>query len=239
MQISSLVVIHGGKPCNIPPYGTLLYYPQISLHMTYHNLTFNLQELPYVHIPLNTSMCDNNHTHHNHTHHTSLIDTCDVTPELAREANAVTPGTLSCTSSIVPNCNTISCVVQPSGERLEVTFLPCGKPPAVHVAVSSGVVNATTVTPLSMNLTDPHNVVLASIGGSQVPLYVDITQHRSNLSLGVEVCWGGGLAGFSPTPSFLKSTNFLSQVWPMYATVQYYKSGKTLILSEKASLRYY
>ena len=149
---------------------------------------FTIQELPYVHIPFNMSLChnDSGNNHHNNTNHTSnsLIDTCSVLPEVARHASNVTPGLISCTSSIVPNCNTIMCVVESSGERMRFTFLPCNHPPAVQVAVPRG--NGSHL-PSTVNFTAPHNTVNASIGGSPVPLYVNIRQRSSNLTMGAEV----------------------------------------------------
>ncbi len=144
------------------------------------------QEMPYVRIPLNMSVpCNNGSGPHPNTSHTStsLIDTCTALPLVARQASsALPPGSLTCTSSKTPNCNSISCIVLDSGETLRFTFLPCHRPPAVAVSISNG-----TSMSLSRNLTHS-GTLIASIGGTQVPLYVGIRQRTSNLSLGFQVC---------------------------------------------------
>lgn len=152
--------------------------------MTYKGERVTLQQLPYVHIPLNTSICHNNNNNNtNHTVH-SLIDTCAVLPEIASYTSTVGSGSLSCTSSVSPNCNTIMCIVEPRGERLRFTFLPCGQSPAVQVSLLG--VNSSRPA-LTRNLTGPHDVVTASINGEQTPIYIDITQRESRLTLGVQV----------------------------------------------------
>ena len=156
---------------------------QLVLNLNINGQQFTDQEVPYVQVPLNLSMC-NDSGHHPNTSHTpnSLIDTCTVLPLLAKQASRALPGSITCTSSKSPNCNTVSCIVLESRETLRFTFLPCHRPPAVMVTASNG-----TSRFLAQNLTESQTVV-ASIGGEPIPLYIDIKQHvRTSISLGFKV----------------------------------------------------
>ena len=112
-------------------------------------------------------------------------------PYVAKQVSSVDPDSLSCTSSITPNCNTITCVVRSEGQRLEFTFLPCHRPPGVRVSVLAR--NGTMLLP-SQNLTQPMNLLPTLNLGSEVTLNISLNHHQSNLTLGMEVgvacCYG-------------------------------------------------
>lgn len=155
-----------------------MYDNCINLQLVYHFYQTNTtqQGVPYVEIPLNASMCEhagpNNHTS------TYLIDTCGVMPQIAREISHASSGSLTCTSSVHPDCNTLSCSSLADGSMMTYTILPCHVPPAVMVSFSSGNHSVSTG-PLVMNLTSSQMI--------DNSISVEIVQHRSNLSLGFEV----------------------------------------------------
>lgn len=142
----------------------------------------NLTEIPYTRIPLNTSRCPAHHGNGNN----SLISTCDIFPAIAREASTALDngGSLMCTSSGI-DCNTIQCLVLGSGEEINLTLHPCTDPPALMLR-STSTQNGDT-SPLTKNLT-ASEIIELSIGDRPVPLYINIMQHRSRLSIGLEVC---------------------------------------------------
>lgn len=158
---------------------------QIDVHVMYTNQKthkpefLRFVEVPYVRIPVNTSQCGERPPKY-----PSLIDTCVVLPSLAETANAIlSHDNITCTSSVQPDCNTISCTVMYTGRTLEVTVVPCATPPAVDVAVVNGTLSGS---PTRVNSSQA--LPLQWAAQNSAPLYFNIKQHESNLSLGLEVC---------------------------------------------------
>lgn len=159
----------------------------------------NLLEVPFGYIPLDDAVYSNNtgpddhhnNTHNNHTHnHTSLIDTCDVMPDIAREASGFPANILSCTSSVFPDCNTLECSLEVNAGQQElkasISIVPCSNPPQVVVSIPEGM-SGNHSSAIVMHLTSSQ-MIESVVDGSRIPVYVNINQHASMLTLGVEVC---------------------------------------------------
>ncbi len=160
-----------------------------------------LLEVPFSHIPLDNSVCSNssipdghqNHTHNNNSHtyphnSTSLADLCTIMPGIAREVSRVQgPVSLQCTTP-VNDCSTINCflsvgMIQHQQQNLSITVLPCTNPPQLEVSVPSGKATQGSVI---VYLRDSERIE-SVINGSTMPLFFNINQRASLLSMGLEV----------------------------------------------------
>ena len=103
-------------------------------------------------------------------------------PALAKAATSALPTGISCTST---HCNTMSCVLTRTRQEFRVSVFPC-MPPSVGMRVSGANATADQVGGY-VNVTDSQ-VITATLNGQQVPFFVRVRQHESNLSLGMEVC---------------------------------------------------
>ena len=149
-----------------------VYYPEYNIYET-------LVEIPYVQIPLDSSMCNGTNPDFNHSSN-SLISTCDTMPQLAHQASAAFSGELDCLSTVVPDCNTAYCISRDTGTQVALVVGPCNDPPTLSVLVNE--VNDTD--PTITNLTSSQEVRTSS----DWSLYFNILQRKSHLSLGLEVC---------------------------------------------------
>ena len=156
------------------------------------NITF--LEVPSGSIPLDSGMCTNNtdgHQNHTQNHNsTSLADICNIMPRIAQEVSRV-EGNLSliCTTP-VGDCNTLQCFMtvgqaQQQQQRLSITILPCASTPQLKVSVPSGSGGSQSSIVIYMTASEKIESV---INGSTIPIYFNINQHASRLTIGVEVC---------------------------------------------------
>ena len=171
---------------------------QMSLENHQQNVNTTFLEVPMTYIPLDTSVCDNstipdghqNHTHPNNTqgHHnsSSIADICDIMPKIAREASKV-DGNLSidCTTPI-GRCNRLQCFLTQGTahqrqQELFIRILPCTIVPKLEATVGgrAGQRNA-------RNFSAPGSLGMV-INGVSAPIYFNIKQHASRLTLGLEV----------------------------------------------------
>ncbi len=156
-----------------------------------------LLEVPFSHIPLDGAVCSNNtipdghqnHTHNNNSHahnhtSTSIADLCTIMPGIAREVSRVQgPLSLQCTTPF-DDCNTLHCflsmgMLQRYQQNLSITVIPCTNPPQLEVTVPG----ATSVAVYMRSSGRIESV----INGSTVPIFVNINQRASLLSIGMEV----------------------------------------------------
>lgn len=153
----------------------------------YVNDTFNGSEVPHVMIPLDASKCDTTSPPGNHTHNNTdtLIDTCDIMPYLAKATTQAIRDTVICSSSILPNCNTVACNVKSNNVTLTYTVLPCHTPPAIRIINKDPHGNVT----FNMTFVDTTESVSADILGwdNQALLNVTLIQHHGMLTMGIAV----------------------------------------------------
>ena len=131
---------------------------------------------PYIRIPLDNGTCTGPRPTIN-----SLVSTCDIMPTIAEEITHVLDGSsLSCTSSLTPDCNTVSCFAL-GGEEVVITVLPCNDPPAVEFSLIYA--NGTSF----CKILTTSQMLTTSFNGVQFPVYFTIEKHSSKFTIGLEV----------------------------------------------------
>jgi len=169
---------------------------QMSLESHQQSVNTTLLEVPITYIPLDTDVCDNstipdghqNHTQHNNTQHqnsSSIADICDIMPQIAQEASKV-DGNLSidCTTPL-GRCNMLQCFLTQGAanqrqQELSVRLLPCTMVPRLEVSVG-GRAGRT-----ARNFSAPGSLDIV-INGAPAPVFFNIRQHSSRLTVGLEV----------------------------------------------------